>query len=83
MASTWSWCGPSRRKPIAEAVTDDGAFAGHLVQVRLHLTFCPMCRRTYRALQTNRDSLAALRELDVQDTEVSSKSTNPNDNSGR
>jgi predicted anti-sigma-YlaC factor YlaD len=53
------------------------------VQLRLHLTFCPMCRRTYRALQTNRDSLAALRELDVQDTEVSSKSTNPNDTNGR
>ncbi len=53
------------------------------VQVRLHLTFCPMCRRTYRALEATRESLGALRELDVQDSEVSSKSTNPSDTSGR
>jgi predicted anti-sigma-YlaC factor YlaD len=53
------------------------------VAVRLHLAFCPMCRRTWRSLEATRAALVALRDLEPQDTEVSSKSTNPNDTSGR
>ena len=33
--------------------------------VRLHLTFCPMCRRTYHSLQQTRSALADLRDVDV------------------
>lgn len=53
------------------------------VGVRLHLAFCPMCRRTWRSLEATRTALAALREVDPQDVDVSSKSTNPSETSGR
>jgi predicted anti-sigma-YlaC factor YlaD len=33
--------------------------------VRLHLAFCPMCRRTWRSLQETRAVLAELRDADV------------------
>jgi predicted anti-sigma-YlaC factor YlaD len=31
------------------------------VAARLHLTFCPMCRRYQRSLEATREALAALR----------------------
>jgi predicted anti-sigma-YlaC factor YlaD len=34
------------------------------VGVRLHLTFCPMCRRTYLSLEQTRAALKALNEQD-------------------
>lgn len=37
------------------------------IGVRLHLTFCPMCRRTYQALRQTRAALAELRDADPSD----------------
>jgi predicted anti-sigma-YlaC factor YlaD len=49
------------------------------VGVRLHLTFCPMCKRTWKSLEATRAALQVL----GQDNESSSKSTKPSDSSGR
>lgn len=63
---------------------DGVALAPHVaLGVRLHLTFCPMCRRTYRSLEATRLALGALRDLDPHESDTSSKSTKPNDSSGR
>jgi predicted anti-sigma-YlaC factor YlaD len=32
--------------------------------VKMHLTFCPMCRRTYRSLEATQAALKALRAED-------------------
>ena len=48
--------------------------------VRLHLLFCPWCRRHMQSLRNTRD---ALRAMGAQDSESSSKSTKPKDSSGR
>ena len=48
--------------------------------VRLHLTFCPWCRRHMVSLRNTKD---ALRALGAQDNESSSRSTKPSDSSGR
>jgi predicted anti-sigma-YlaC factor YlaD len=52
------------------------------VGVRLHLIFCPMCRRTWRSLRSTRDALRELARAD-QESDRSSKSTKPSDSSGR
>lgn len=38
--------------------------AGAAFAVRMHLTFCPMCRRTYASLRATREALRALADGD-------------------
>ena len=33
--------------------------------VKMHLTFCPMCRRTFRSLEATREAVRALRDAET------------------
>jgi anti-sigma factor RsiW len=58
---------------------------GSRLAVALHLTLCPMCRRTYAALQATRDALRSLgdAEPEPQPGERSSRSTKPSEGADR
>ena len=52
-------------RPAFSDYLDHEPLPMHLrVRIELHLTLCPMCRRTMRSLQQTRASLHALRDVE-------------------